>query len=231
MLQLQNLVVQVGQCRLGPIDIEVPTGGHLVLLGRSGVGKTVLLETIAGRHQPSRGSIVLNGTNVVELPPEQRKIGFVYQDFSLFPHLSVADNISFGLRRQGVAARRCAAATGELAERLGITALLARKPRDLSGGEKQRVALARALATRPALLLLDEPMSALDYSTKQDTRALIAAIHDELAPLVLHVTHDLEEAIRMGSHIAVLRAGLIAHCAPVAEVAAIPVTEFLERYG
>ena len=169
-LAVNDLTGQAGSFRLGPVSLAIEPGQVLAVLGPSGAGKTMLLETIAGLRPYRSGRITLAGTDITTLPPEQRRIGLVFQDAALFPHLSVAGNIRFGpkARRQAPAA-----GTDPLLRRLGITPLAARSPRSLSGGERQRVALARALAIEPGLLLLDEPLSALDQPTREDLRALL----------------------------------------------------------
>lgn len=206
-LSVSDLQVDLGTFALGPIDLDVSDHGYLVVLGRSGIGKTVLLETLAGRHRPFSGRITLDGVDLIDLPPERRGIGFVYQDYSLFAHMRVLDNITFGLRMSQVGRKTRNAEAQRFADSLGIEHLLGRYPKNLSGGEKQRVALARALIMRPSLLLLDEPLSALDYATKRETRHLLKRVQADFDPIVVHVTHDLDEALSCSDTIAVLGRG------------------------
>ncbi len=179
----------------------------------------MLLETIAGLRPQHAGQISLAGTDITSLPPERRRIGLVFQDAALFPHLSVKDNIQFGPR-----VRRAAAADGadNLLHQLGIEHLADRSPRSLSGGERQRVALARALAIQPGLLLLDEPLSALDQPTREDMRNLLQQLLTELEIPAAHVTHDRDEALSLGDDLAVIVGGQLRQTGPAATVAAEP---------
>jgi len=179
----------------------------------------MLLETIAGLRPQQAGQISLAGTDITGLPPERRRIGLVFQDAALFPHLSVKDNVRFGPR-----ARRSASPDGadDLLHRLGIEHLADRSPRSLSGGERQRVALARALAIQPGLLLLDEPLSALDQPTREDLRGLLQQLLTQLEIPAVHVTHDRDEALSIGDDLAVIVGGQLRQTGPAPEVAAEP---------
>ena len=181
----------------------------------------MLLETIAGLRPQQAGQVSLAGTDITSLPPERRRIGLVFQDAALFPHLTVRDNIRFGPR-----ARRAASPDGsdDLLYQLGIEHLADRAPRSLSGGERQRVALARALAIQPGLLLLDEPLSALDQPAREDMRALLQRLLAELAIPAAHVTHDRDEALSVGDDLAVIVGGQLRQTGPAATVAAEPAT-------
>jgi molybdate transport system ATP-binding protein len=218
-LAVTGLAGQAGSFGIGPIDLHVPAGRVLVILGPSGAGKTMLLETIAGFRPPRSGQIRLAGTDLTGLPPERRRIGLVFQDAALFPHLSVQQNVAFGPR-----ASRQAPGTdaSSLLRRLGISHLADRSPRSLSGGERQRVALARALAIRPGLLLLDEPLSALDQPTREDMRALLQELLADLEIPAVHVTHDRDEALSIGDHLALIIAGQLRQTGPASQVAAEP---------
>jgi len=204
-IRIQGLWVDLEEFRLCDINLDVAAGEYLVILGPTGAGKTVLLETIAGLHRPYKGHILLAGEDITRVPPERRGIGFVYQDYALFPHLSVVGNIAFGLKLKrvdrGVIEERVAA----ISRLLGIEYLLHRMPETLSGGEAQRVALARALVVEPRLLLLDEPLSALDPETRETLQRELGRIHRELSTTTIHVTHDFEEAVALGDRIAILR--------------------------
>lgn len=227
-LRLDRLCVVLGEFRLGELTLEIAAGEYFVVLGPSGAGKTVLLETIAGIHRPCRGSIFIDGTEVTALPPERRGVGFVYQDAALFPHLNVFENIAFGLRLRGrhrVEEQVCA-----IARLLGIEHLLSRKPERLSGGERQRVALARALVIAPRLLLLDEPLGALDPASREALQRELAALHRSLNSTIIHVTHDFEEAVTLGERIAILNQGKILQVGTPEEVFRKPNSEFVARF-
>lgn len=204
MIRLKDLEVRAGSFRLHIEDVIVPRGEYLAVLGPTGAGKSVLLEVIAGLRRPSAGSIRFGDREVTEDPPERRRVGFVYQDYALFPHLDVAGNIAFGLGPRADAAR-----VRGLASLLKIAELLPRRTQGLSGGEQQRVAIARALAVEPRVLLLDEPLSALDGQTRLDLRGELKNLHRRLGTTVMHVTHDLDEAIALGDRLMVLMDGAV----------------------
>ena len=225
-LSVSGLSARAGSFALGPVSLDVPADRVLVVLGPSGAGKTMLLETIAGLRPQQAGQISLAGTDITSLPPEQRRIGLVFQDAALFPHLSVRDNVRFGPR-----ARRAASpdGSGDLLRQLGIEHLANRSPRSLSGGERQRVALARALAIQPGLLLLDEPLSALDQPTREDMRALLQRLLAELEIPAAHVTHDRDEALSIGDDLAVIVGGQLRQAGPAADVASDPADPDIAR--
>jgi ABC-type Fe3+/spermidine/putrescine transport system ATPase subunit len=225
-LRVSGLTARAGSFTLGPVSLDVPADRVLVVLGPSGAGKTMLLETIAGLRPQQAGQVSLAGTDITGLPPERRRIGLVFQDAALFPHLSVIDNVRFGPR-----AHRAASPddSGGLLRRLGIEHLANRSPRSLSGGERQRVALARALAIQPGLLLLDEPLSALDQPTREDMRALLQRLLAELEIPAAHVTHDRDEALSIGDDLAVIVGGQLRQTGPAATVAADPADPDIAR--
>lgn len=238
-VEIRYLWVDLEEFRLCDINLDITDGEYFIVLGPTGAGKTVLLETIAGLHQPRKGRILLAGEDVTHAPPERRGTGFVYQDYALFPHLSVAGNIAFGLRLRrmgrGVIEERVTA-IGRL---LGIEHLLRHVPGTLSGGEAQRVALARALVVEPRLLLLDEPLSALDPETREALQRELGRIHQELGTTTIHVTHDFEEAVALGDRIAVLkeerlgdsrREGRIVQVGTPEEIFRRPANEFVARF-
>jgi molybdate/tungstate transport system ATP-binding protein len=218
-LSISGLSAQAGTFTLGPVSLDIPPDRVLVVLGPSGAGKTMLLETIAGLRPQQTGQISLAGTDITSLPPERRRIGLVFQDAALFPHLTVKDNVQFGPRANRTASQD---RSRELLRQLGIEHLADRSPRSLSGGERQRVALARALAIQPGLLLLDEPLSALDQPTREDMRTLLRQLLAELEIPAAHVTHDRDEALSIGDDLAVIVAGQLRQTGPAATVAAEP---------
>jgi molybdopterin-binding protein len=229
-VQVQNLQVDLDEFHLRDIALDVAPGETFVILGPTGAGKTVLLETIAGLYPPEKGRILINGEDITGLPPERRGVGFVYQDYALFPNLNVAGNIAFGLKLQGLersAIEKRVAETGKL---LGIDHLLHRRPDTLSGGEQQRVALARALVVGPRLLLLDEPLSALDPETREGLQREMARLHRELGTTTIHVTHDFEEAVALGDRIAVVHEGRIVQIGLPEEIFRRPASEFAARF-
>ncbi len=244
-LRLEHLSVQAGNFRLSDLTLEVAAGEYFILLGPTGAGKTVLLETIAGLHQPRAGRVLLGGEDVTAAPPETRRVGVVYQHHALFPHMTVAENVAFGLTLQrqprwrralpwlGRAALRREAHHPEVAaalEMLHIAYLAERFPTHLSGGERQRVALARALVIRPRLLLLDEPLSALDPQHREVLRSELRRLHAELGTTVVHVTHDFEEAVALGDRIAVLHAGRVEQVGPPEAVFRRPASRFVAEF-
>ncbi len=191
------------------VDLEVHAGEFFALLGGSGCGKSTLLRVIAGLERPDEGRVLLEGRDITKTPPYRRPLHTMFQHYALFPHLSVADNIAFGLRRQGWARTAIAERVAEMLRLTHLEELAHRRPHQLSGGQQQRVALARALAPRPRLVLLDEPLSALDRKLRQAMRAELAAIQREVGITFIAVTHDQEEAMSLASRVAVMEQGRI----------------------
>ncbi|NMH97300.1 ABC transporter ATP-binding protein [Pseudonocardia acidicola] len=223
-LAIFGLVTRAGSFRLGPVDLVVPDDRVLVVLGPSGAGKSMLLDTIAGFRAPRHGQVRLGGRDITALPAEQRRIGMVFQDAALFPHLSVRDNVGFGPRL-----RRRSPTVDDLLDRFGIAHLADRAPRSLSGGERQRVALARALATQPAALLLDEPLTALDQPVREELRDVLrGTLHDLQVPAI-HVTHDRDEALRLADDLAILDAGTLRQTGPANHLTRHPTDEVTAR--
>lgn len=225
MIRLEGITVTTGDFTLHDVSLEVPEGGYALLIGPTGSGKTTLLETVAGYLPPSKGKVWLHNEEVTALPPEKRGVGFVYQDHLLFPHLSVAGNISYGLPVTGHESR-----VAELAEALGISSLLERSVERLSGGERQRVALARALAPRPSVLLLDEPFAALDPSTRASLRRTLLALQRKERVTILQVSHDFDEALRLGDLVAVLADGKVLQQGTPEEVFRRPNSAFVAQF-
>lgn len=229
MLSVKNISKTLAAFTVREASFDVTEGEYFVLLGASGVGKTVLLEIIAGLLSPDTGQIFLNNRNITVERIQKRKIGLVYQDQALFPHLTVRRNLAYGVHRRKEAGRRVHQLVEELAREVGVSHLLDRTPETLSGGEAQRVALARALAREPLCLLLDEPISFLDVQSRSEIRALLRKIHRR-GQTIVHVTHDYEEAISLGSRIAVMENGRIAQVGTPQEVFARPKSEFVARF-
>jgi molybdopterin-binding protein len=227
-IRLEGLTVRAGTFTLAEVSFDVPAGGYGLVIGPSGSGKTTLLEAIAGHVQPRAGRILIDGRDVSGWAPEDRGAGFVYQQYHLFPHLTVEENIAYGLRREAPAARR--ARVEALAGTLGIGELLGRGVGRLSGGEQQRVAIARALAPRPRVLLLDEPFAALDPATRRTLRRELLEVHEREGTTTLQVTHDFDEALRLGERVAVLAEGRVAQAGTPEQVFRHPNSAFVARF-
>jgi spermidine/putrescine transport system ATP-binding protein len=212
------------------LALEIPRGTFFTLLGPSGCGKTTTLRMVAGFEEPDEGRILLDGDDVRGLPPFKRPTNTVFQSYALFPHLSVEENVGFGLRRKGVARDEVRRRVVEELELVGLSAEAKRKPRQLSGGQQQRVALARALVNRPAVLLLDEPLGALDLKLRKGLQVELKRIQREVGITFLYVTHDQEEALTMSDQIAVMNRGVVEQLAPPEEVYERPKTTFVAGF-
>ena len=226
MLQLQDISLHLGRFSLQRVNLNVHAGQYRVLLGPTGTGKTVLLETIAGLHRPAQGRIILNGREVTTLAPEDRHLGVVYQDYALFPHLSVFNNIAFGLRLKGTRGKDLRNAVHDISGFLDIDHILERTPIHLSGGERQRVALARVLVLKPLMLLLDEPLSAVDRLTRDRLQNELKRIHHELGLTILHITHDLSEAFRLADRLTIMKNGTVVQEGTPGQISAHPGSRF-----
>jgi molybdopterin-binding protein len=231
MIEVKELSVDLGEFVLKDITLNIEEGEYFIILGPTGAGKTVLLESIAGLYPIKSGEIWLRGKEVTRVEPEKRRVSIVYQDHVLFPHLSVKDNIIFGLRMNKAAKDERKDRLNWVAELLGISALLHRRPDTLSGGEKQKVALARAIVTQPELLLVDEPLSALDPETRESVQQELRQLHRALGITILHVTHDFEEAIALGNRIAVIGEGCLMQVGTPEEIFRHPNSEFVARFA
>jgi len=215
---------------LDRLDLSIRKGEFVALLGSSGCGKTTLLRAIAGFVKPTAGAIRVDGTDVTHLPPDRRGMALVFQSYALWPHMSVAQNIGYGLKLRGMPRARIAARVAELQELLGLSGLGERKPAAHSGGQRQRVALGRALAIDPAILLLDEPLSNLDARIRLKVRHDISALQKRLGITAVHVTHDREEAMVMADRIVIMEAGRIAQQGAPEEVFNRPASPFVAAF-
>ena len=209
MIRIENLHVRVGAFRLEGVTFEVPTSRYAVLMGKSGSGKTTILETLCGLNHAVSGRILLMGEDVTRLSPAVRGVGYVPQDGALFSTMTVRENLAFALRIRWAPEAEIAKRVDELAGRLGIEHLLDRRPQGLSGGEVQRVALGRALSYFPKILCLDEPLSALDEETREEMYGLLKSIQQYAGVTTLHVTHNLGEANRLADLVFVLKDGRV----------------------
>ncbi|NIA71720.1 ABC transporter ATP-binding protein [Pelagibius litoralis] len=215
---------------LQDVSIDFPDGGFYGLLGPSGSGKTTLLRMIAGFDFPDAGAIAIGGEDVAALPVQRRRIGMVFQNYALFPNMSVFDNIAFGLSVRGVARKETRDRVEKAVDLVQLSGLGARRPHQLSGGQRQRVALARAIVTRPQVLLLDEPLSALDKSLRVGMQIELKRIQREVGITTIFVTHDQEEALTMSDRIGILRDGRLEQEGPPAEIYDNPASEFAATF-
>src|SRR6266699_2077649 len=215
---------------LAGVDLEIQRGEFFTLLGPSGSGKTTLLRLIAGFERPEGGTIELGGREISKVPPYARNINTVFQDYALFPHMSVRQNIEYGLRVKGVAKRARRARAQTALDMVRLTGLGVRKPAQLSGGQRQRVALARAIVNEPQVLLLDEPLGALDLKLRQEMQLELLHTQRDVGITFIYVTHDQEEALAMSDRIAVLNQGRIEQVGTPVEVYERPLTEFVAGF-
>jgi multiple sugar transport system ATP-binding protein len=227
-LQIRGLTKRFGNVRaLDGIELDVAAGEFFVILGPSAAGKTTTLRSIAGLERPDTGMIRFAGQDITRAPVQGRGMSMIFQTFALYPHLSTFDNLAYPLREQGDGANQIRSRVREIAEMLGITHTLARKPITLSGGEQQRLAIGRALVPHPKLLLLDEPLTNLDAKLRHDTRAEFKRLHRELGMTMIYATPDQLEALTMGERIAVLREGRIVQTGTPAELYERPADSFV----
>lgn len=228
MLKIKNLSKKWSDFTLKDISLEIREDEYFVILGPTGSGKTLLLETIAGFHRPDTGTVEYMGRDYTHLLPNERNFAFVYQDYALFPHMNVRENIAYGLKLRKV--EDVNERVEEMARAVGIDHLLERSPLTLSGGEQQRVAIARALVLRPRVLLLDEPYGGLDPMTTVALRGMVKELHNQYGGIVIHVTHDQEEAILLGDRIAVMREGTIEQVGSPEEIMRRPRSRFVAEF-
>lgn len=215
---------------LDDVSIDIPEGSLTALLGPSGSGKSTLLRTIAGLEQPDSGQVVIDGRDVTRLSPQDRGIGFVFQHYAAFKHMTVRDNVAFGLTVRKRPKKEIDARVDELLEIVGLAGYQTRYPSQLSGGQRQRMALARALAPSPGVLLLDEPFGALDAKVREDLRTWLRHMHEEFTVTTVLVTHDQEEALDVADRIAVLSAGRIEQIGAPSELYDSPETPFVQAF-
>jgi putrescine transport system ATP-binding protein len=230
-LQIRHVVKDFdGHLAVDDVSIDIAKGEVFALLGSSGCGKTTLLRMLAGFETPTSGSITLDGRDLAGLPPYERPMNMMFQSYALFPHLSAFDNIAFGLRRDGLSGAEIAARVAAMLKLVQLGGYDKRKPHQLSGGQQQRVALARSLAKKPQLLLLDEPMGALDRKLREQTQIELAHIIHEVGVTCVMVTHDQEEAMTMASRIAVMSAGRFLQVGAPAEIYETPSSRFVADF-
>ena len=212
------------------LSVEIARGSFFAMLGPSGCGKTTTLRMIGGFEDPTAGRIFLGDRDVVGLPPYKRDVNTVFQSYALFPHLTIAENVAFGLRRRGVKGKEVTGQVSAVLEKVGLAGYEKRKPRQLSGGQQQRVALARALVNSPRVLLLDEPLGALDLKLRKQMQLELKAIQHEFGITFVHVTHDQEEAMTMADTIAVMSGGRIEQLGTPSELYERPKTAFVAGF-
>jgi putative spermidine/putrescine transport system ATP-binding protein len=212
------------------VDLAVGDGEFFTLLGPSGSGKTTTLRIIAGFEQPDTGRVTLGGEDITRQPPYARDVNTVFQDYALFPHMTVADNVGYGLKVKGVARADRTSQVAEVLRMVRLDGYGGRKPVQLSGGQRQRVALARSIVNRPKVLLLDEPLGALDLKLRQEMQVFLKSLQRELGMTFLYVTHDQEEALTMSDHVAVFNEGKIEQVGSPNEIYEHPATEFVAGF-
>ncbi|MGZ3474995.1 MAG: ABC transporter ATP-binding protein [Polyangiales bacterium] len=212
------------------IDLEIPDGTLTVLVGPSGCGKSTLLRTLAGLEKPDSGTIRIGDRDVTNLEPKDRDIAMVFQSYALYPHLTVRENLAFGLKLRGTAQAEIDARIAEVSPQLGLEPYLDRLPRALSGGQRQRVAMGRAIVRRPSLFLFDEPLSNLDAALRGQVRVEIRRLHERLGATMVYVTHDQVEAMTLADQLVVLNGGVIEQAGPPLEVYSKPKTRFVASF-
>ncbi len=230
MLTIEHISKDLGEFILDNVSLRIEDGEYFVIIGPTGAGKTILLETIAGVYPPDSGTIVLNGRDVTFVPPRERNITMVYQDYMLFPHMTVAENIGFGLKNRKRPPDEIAEKVAEVAKIFGIGHLLHRYPKTLSGGEQQRAAISRAIVLEPSVLLLDEPLSALDGQTRERLRTELKRLHATYKTTIIHITHNFEEVFSLASRVAVMYQGTVMQVGTPDEVFRHPNSEFIAEF-
>lgn len=230
-LQLKQIQKSFGNTKvLDGIDLQLHRGEFITLLGASGCGKTTTLRIIAGLETPDSGSVLLDGVDVTTVPPEKRNVNTVFQNYALFPHMSVADNIGYGLKLKKVSKSEIQAKVKEMLELVQLGEYGSRMPAELSGGQRQRVAIARALAVQPQILLLDEPLGALDLQLRRQMQFELKRLQKQLGITFLYITHDQEEALNMSDRIAVMRQGRFEQIGTPNEIYDSPKTAYVAKF-
>ena len=230
MIEIKNLNGNLGEFHLHDINLNVNKGEYLAILGPTGAGKTVLIEYITGIYKPDKGSILVDGEDITPLYPEERNIGYVPQDYALFPNLTVKRNIAYGLEARRMPPEQVNSIVSDMISRLKIEYIQHRMPLNLSGGEKQRVALGRALTTEPRLLLLDEPLSALDENLRTEMARELRQVQRGVNGTFIHVCHNFEEASDVADRIAIMNDGKIIQTGTLKEIMEAPKNEFVARF-
>jgi molybdopterin-binding protein len=229
MLELKNIQLKLGAFSLKSVTFTVEKGDYFILLGVSGAGKSMILETIAGLTKPNAGTIVLDGKEITQEKIQHRRVGLVFQDHAIFPHLSVRENIAYSLYNTAFSRVEKQGMIEDVARQMEIENLLHRRPTSLSGGELQRVALARTLVQKPTILLLDEPLASMDVQLRYELRSLLRQLNKN-GQTIIHVTHDYDEAISLGNKIAVVHKGSILQQGSPEEVFHYPASEFVAHF-
>ncbi len=230
MIEIENISKNLGEFFLRDISFDIKDGEYFMILGPTGAGKTILLETIAGIYRPDKGRILMAGKDITYVPPKDRNISMVYQDYMLFPHLNVEQNVAFGLKLKKTPKEIIKDKVEKSSKLLNIYHLLHRYPGTLSGGEKQRVAIARAMVIEPYALLLDEPLSALDMQTRDRLRQELKRIHSITKTTIVHVTHNFEEVFSLADRVAVMNEGRIIQVGRPEEIFRKPNSEFVANF-
>jgi ABC-type Fe3+/spermidine/putrescine transport system ATPase subunit len=230
-VRLEGVTKRFGEVQaVAGVDLEIARGELFALLGGSGCGKTTLLRMMAGFETPDSGRVVIDGQDMTGVPPHKRPVNMMFQSYALFPHLDVAGNVGYGLKREGVPKAEIAQRVAEVLNLVKLDGLGARRPAQLSGGQRQRVALARALVKRPKLLLLDEPLAALDRKLREGTRFEMVRLQEQLGLTFVVVTHDQEEAMSMATRLAVMNAGRIAQTGSPHDLYERPASRFVADF-
>src|SRR6059036_562824 len=230
-VQLVDLVKRFGEfAAVDGINLQMPSGEFFSLLGPSGCGKTTSLRMIAGFERPSEGQILLDGVDMAQTPPHKRNVNTVFQNYALFPHLSVEENVAFGLRYKDAGKQETKRRVGEALELVQLTGYEKRRPTQLSGGQQQRVALARALILNPAVLLLDEPLGALDAKLRKRLQVELKALQEAIGITFVYVTHDQEEALTMSDRIAVMSQGHVEQVGAPQDIYESPTTAYVADF-